>query len=122
MSGCKWRGITTRKFLTGGNVEHWLYNANAVIDELQEPKDDQRAIFIPEGEGKVDVLKDWGLLAVTNSGGAKNFTEACAEFFRNARQVVLLQDKRSRRCRARSQAWTDAEIGRRRHGALAQFS
>lgn len=87
-----WRGITTRKFLAGGNVEHWLYNANSVIDEIQEPKDDQRTIFIPEGEAKVDVLKEWGLLGVTNSGGAKHFTEACAEFFRGARHVVFLQD------------------------------
>lgn len=45
-----------------------------------------------EGEGKVDVLKEWGLLGITNSGGAKHFTENCAEFFRGARHVVLLQD------------------------------
>lgn len=88
----QWRNITTAQFGELGNVEHWLYNANAAIDELQEPKDDQRTIFLPEGEGKVDVLKEWGLLGVTNSGGAKNFTPACAEFFRGARHVVLLQD------------------------------
>lgn len=87
-----WVGATFRTFEGAGNVDHWLYNANEVIDELQEPKDDQRTIFLPEGEGKVDVLKEWGLLAVTNSGGAKNFTSACAEFFRNARHVVILQD------------------------------
>jgi hypothetical protein len=87
-----WKNITVRNFAELGNVEHWLYNANAVIDELAEPKDDQRTIFIPEGEAKVDVLAEWGLLAVTNSGGAKHFTTACAEFFRGARHVVLLQD------------------------------
>ena len=87
-----WIGASFRTFENLGNVDHWLYNANAVIDELAEPKEDQRTIFLPEGEKKVDVLKEWGLLAVTNSGGAKHFTEACAEFFRGARHVVLLQD------------------------------
>jgi hypothetical protein len=87
-----WPNSEIRQFLTGGNVEHWLYNANDVIDELQEPKEDQRVIFMPEGEGKVDILKEWGLLAVTNSGGSKHFSEACAEFFRGAARVVILQD------------------------------
>lgn len=86
-------GLTERRTFEGaGNVEHWLYNANAVIDELQEAREDQRTIFLPEGERKVDALREWGLLAVTNSGGAKHFTESCAEFFRGARHVVLLQD------------------------------
>lgn len=88
----QWKNITRATFEQLGNVDHWLYNANAVVDELQEPKEDQRPIFLPEGEGKVDVLIEWGLLAVTNSGGAKHFTEACAEFFRGARHVILLQD------------------------------
>lgn len=87
-----WPDAEIKTFASAGNVEHWLYNANDVIDELQEPKDDQRTIFLPEGEKKVDVLKEWGLLATTNSGGAKHFTEACAEFFRGASHVVLLQD------------------------------
>jgi len=88
----KWKNITVKTFAEAGNIDHWLFNANAVIDELQEPKEDQRPIFLPEGEAKVDVLTEWGLLAVTNSSGAKHFTQACAEFFRNARQVVILQD------------------------------
>lgn len=88
----KWKNITVRTFEELGNVDHWLYNANEIGDELQEPKEDQRPIFIPEGEAKVDVLREWGLLAVTNSGGAKHFTKDCAEFFRGARQIVLLQD------------------------------
>lgn len=87
-----WKLTERRTFEELGNVEHGLYNANAIIDELQEPKEDQRTIFIPEGEGKVDVLKEWGLLGITNSGGAKHFTQNCAEFFRNAAHVVLLQD------------------------------
>jgi hypothetical protein len=87
-----WSNTTIRTFPELTNVEHWLYNANSVIDELAEPRDDQRTIFIPEGEAKVDVLREWGLLAVTNSGGAKHFTEQCAEFFRGARHVVILAD------------------------------
>lgn len=88
----QWNNITVRTFAELGNVDHWLYNANAVLDELQEPKEDQRTIFLPEGEGKVDVLKEWGLLGVTNSGGAKHFTADCAAFFAGARHVVILQD------------------------------
>jgi hypothetical protein len=88
----QWRGIERRTFEQIGNVEHWLFNANEVLDELQEPREDQRTIFMPEGEGKVDVLKEWGLLGITNSAGAKHFTPACAEFFRGARQVVILVD------------------------------
>ena len=88
----QWHNISVKTFPEASNVEHWLYNANAVIDELQEPKEDQRTIYIPEGESCVDIMTDWGMLAVTNSGGAKHFTEGCAEFFRNARHVVLLQD------------------------------
>lgn len=88
----EWEGASFRTFPELGNVDHWLYNANEVVDELQEPKEDQRTIFIPEGEGKVDILKEWGLLAVTNSSGANHFTPACAEFFRGAAHVVLLQD------------------------------
>ena len=88
----QWQGITIRTFPELSNVDHWMFNANAVLDELQEPKEDQRTIFLPEGEGKVDVLTEWGLIGTTNSAGAKHFTEACAELFRNARHVVLLQD------------------------------
>lgn len=88
----KWKNITVRTFEDLGNVSPWLYNANEVADELQEPKEEQRPIFIPEGEAKVDVLREWGLLAVTNSGGAKHFTKECAEFLCRARQIVLLQD------------------------------
>lgn len=88
----QWKGITVRSFPDAHNVDHWLYGANDVLDELQEPKEDQRTIFMPEGEAKVDVLREWNLLGVTNSGGAKHFTQSCAEFFRNARHVVILQD------------------------------
>ncbi len=81
-----------RSFPDARNVDHWLYNANDVIDELAEPAEDQRPIFFPEGEKKVDVLKEWGLLALCNTGGAGNFTAECAEFFRGAGHVVFLQD------------------------------
>lgn len=87
-----WKKFETTTFPDSQNVDHWLYNANAVVDEFDEPQDEQRTIFVPEGEGKVDVLIEWGLLAVTNSGGAKNFTADCAAFFAKAADVVLLLD------------------------------
>ena len=88
----KWKNVVVKTFESIGNVEHWLYNANAVVDEFDEPADEQRTVFMPEGEGKVDILSEWGLLAVTNSGGAKNFTADCAAFFAKAADVVLLID------------------------------
>jgi hypothetical protein len=85
--------LTQRRYFTDlPPIEPWLYNAADVAPELTEERDEQRTIFLPEGEAKVDVLIEWGLLAVTNSGGAGNFTQACAEFFRNARDVVILKD------------------------------
>jgi hypothetical protein len=85
-------GYELRTFEAAGNVDHWLYNANDVIDEIQEPPEDQRIVFLPEGEGNVDVLKEWGLLAVSNTGGAGNFSTDMAEFFRGAADVVILED------------------------------
>lgn len=88
----KWKLTERRAWPDAPKFEPWLYNANDVVDELQEPADEQRPIFFPEGEAKVDVLKEWGLLAVSATGGAKHFTESCAEFFRNAGHVIILQD------------------------------
>jgi len=85
--------LTERRFFEDAKpVEHWLYNSLEVAAELRVPREDQRTIFLPEGEAKVDVLTEWGLIATTNSGGAGNFTERCAEFFRGARDVVILKD------------------------------
>lgn len=85
-------GFELRTFESIGNVDHWLYNANDVAGEMQEPPDEQRIFFLAEGEGNVDVLKAWDLLAVSNTGGAGNFSAACAEFFRGAADVVILED------------------------------
>lgn len=86
-----WRYTQRRKF-GGQNVVNWLYGAPDVAAELVEERADQRTVFLPEGEAKVDVLTGWGLLATCNSGGAQNWTEAHAEFLRGAADVVILED------------------------------
>jgi AAA domain/CHC2 zinc finger/Toprim-like len=88
----QWHWTERRMFPGVGNVDHWLYNANEIADELREDALDQRTIFLPEGEGKVEILKEWDLLGVTSSGGSQNFSEAMAKFFAGAADVVLLED------------------------------
>lgn len=88
----KWKYEERRTFPGVGNVDHWLYNANECADELREDRSEQRPIFLPEGEGKVEILKGWELLATTNSGGAKHFTDKCAAFFQGAGDLVILED------------------------------
>lgn len=88
----KWKYEERRTFPGVGNVDHWLFNADDCAEELREAKSEQRTIFVPEGEGKVEVLKARGLLATTNSGGAKHFTAKVAAFFQGAGDVVLLED------------------------------
>lgn len=87
-----WKLTERRTFPDAANIDHWYYNANDIVDELQEPKDEQRTIYLVEGEPGVDTVKDWGLLALCNTGGAKNFTNDHAEFLRGAAHVVILQD------------------------------
>jgi hypothetical protein len=86
-------GYTERAtFAAFGNIDHTLYNLPVIIDELAEERTDQRTIFLPEGEKKVDVLQEWGLLATCNSGGAQNWSAAMAELLRDAADVVILED------------------------------
>jgi hypothetical protein len=49
-------------------------------------------IFIVEGENKVDKLRQWGLVATCNAGGAGNWTIEHADEMRESRDVVILPD------------------------------
>jgi hypothetical protein len=88
----QWHWTERRMFPGVGNVDHWLYNANEVAEELREEAGDQRTIFMPEGEGKVEILKEWDLLGITSSGGNQNFSEKMAKFFAGAADLVLMED------------------------------
>lgn len=61
------------------------YNLPAIIASSDEP------IFIVEGEKCADALIERGILATTNSGGAKNWNDALDHWFAG-RNVVLLPD------------------------------
>jgi len=61
------------------------YNLPAIMASSDEP------IFIVEGEKCADALIERGILATTNSGGAKNWSDALDPWF-EGRNVVLLPD------------------------------
>jgi DNA primase len=67
-------------------VEHGLYR----LPELRESGADE-IVFLPEGEKDVETLIGFGLVATTNSGGAKNWRQDHAELLRG-RDVVVLVD------------------------------
>jgi hypothetical protein len=73
-------------------VEHTLYRLPALLRDMREPREEQRTWLITEGEKDCHTLLEWNMAATTNSGGAEHFTEAMAERFRDARDVVIVED------------------------------
>jgi len=67
-------------------MQHGLYR----LPELREAGADD-VIYLPEGEKDVETLIAFGLVATTNSGGAKNWRADHAEALRG-RDVVVLVD------------------------------
>lgn len=53
--------------------------------------DKSQPVFILEGEKKVEALRNWGLIATCNTGGAGKWKKEYAKFFRN-RDVYILPD------------------------------
>lgn len=73
-----------RQRTTFGGTPHALYR----VEELREAVSAGETVFLPEGEKKVEALRDVGLPATTNSGGAANWTHDFSEFFRDADVVI----------------------------------
>ncbi len=75
----------------------WLWNVNDVakipyrLPEVIEAVASGHVIFIVEGEGKVDALREIGIAASTNPGGAGKWQLEFSERLRGA-DVVLLPD------------------------------
>jgi hypothetical protein len=73
----------------------WIWNVNGVrivpyrLPELLENSSAPVCIF--EGEAKVDVAREWGLVATCNAGGAGKWTAEHAEFLRG-REVAVIPD------------------------------
>lgn len=78
-----------------GGRRGWVWNIEDVrrvlyrLPELVEHPED--TVFVVEGEADVDRLRDLGLLATTNSGGAGKWREEYTEILRG-REVVILPD------------------------------
>lgn len=75
----------------------WLWNVEGVrvvpyrLPELHEAISNEHAIFICEGERKVDLLQSWNVPATCNAGGSRKWSSAHATFLRGA-DVVILPD------------------------------
>ena len=75
----------------------WIWNVDGVsktlyrLPELIEAIAAGHPVFIVEGEGKVDVLRAFGITATTNPGGAGKWLPEFSEHLRGA-DVILLPD------------------------------
>ena len=75
----------------------WIWNVDGVakipyrLPELIEAVASEYLIYIAEGEGKVDTLREIGIAATTNPGGAGKWQPEFNQYLRGA-DVVLLPD------------------------------
>src|SRR6266853_1915932 len=88
----EWHFSEKASFEQMGNVTHTLLCLPEIMEALQEERQDQRTIFLPEGEKKVDLLRSWGCLATCNSGGAQNWHDGMATLLHDAADIVILED------------------------------
>lgn len=95
------------------DVAHTLYQLPQLREEMLADPDERRTIFITEGEKDVHTLAGWGLLATTNSGGAKNWRPYHADEFRDADAVILLDNDKAGRERGHAIAASLRPIAKR---------
>jgi len=88
----EWHFSEKASFEQMGNVTHTLLGLPEIMEALAEERQDQRTIFLPEGEKKVDLLRSWGCLATCNSGGAQNWHDGMATLLHDAADIVILED------------------------------
>ena len=75
----------------------WIWNVDGVpivpyrLPELLEAVGNGCFVVIAEGEGKVDLLRSWGIPATCNAGGAGKWKPEHSAFLRGA-DVVILPD------------------------------
>ena len=76
-----------------GIVHPTLYYLPDVCRGIKEtPREEQKTWFLAEGERDVEALLERAFYATTNSEGADKFRPELAEHFRDAADVVLLED------------------------------
>lgn len=81
-------------------VGHTIYRHELIERAIADGK----TIFLPEGEKDVETLEAWNLIASTNSGGAKNWTDKLAAYFRDADVVILIDNDEAGRQRGQKVA------------------
>jgi hypothetical protein len=90
-------------------VGHTIWRHHLVEAAIAEGK----TIYLPEGEKDVETLERWGLVASTNSGGAKNWTPEMAALLKDADVVILGDDDAAGLARIQSVAYSLKGIARR---------
>jgi AAA domain len=78
--------------VTLGAIEHGLYNFPEIVQEMSKPEGERRTIWVAEGEKDCATLSALGLVATTNSGGAKHWNPRHAEHLRGANVVVAIDN------------------------------
>jgi len=73
-------------------LTHGLYRFAELREEMAQDPPDRRIVFLCEGEKDCDTLHDWGLVATTNSGGAKHWCEHHAAELADADVVLVLDN------------------------------
>jgi hypothetical protein len=94
-------------------VTHGLFNFPEIMEEMRQEEDDRRIVAIAEGERDCLTLAEMGVLATTNSGGAKHWQPHLAEYLRGADVVVLLDNDKPGRERGEMIARTLYGVARR---------
>lgn len=74
--------------VTLDDVAHGLYRFVQLREELAQDPDDRRTTFLPEGERKVDVHTEWGIVATCSSGGARHWLPHHAQELLGADVVI----------------------------------
>ena len=92
------------------DTPHGLFNFPEIREEMLQPADERRTIFVAEGERDCLTLAEWGLLATTNSGGAANWRADHAAQFAGADVVILLDNDKAGRDRGARIAETLLEV------------
>lgn len=73
-------------------LTHGLFNFPEVMEEMRQPEDERRMVVLAEGEKDCQTLGEWGILATTNSGGAKHWQPHLAAYLQGADVVITLDN------------------------------
>lgn len=84
----------------------WVWNLEGIekipyrLPEILDPKRKAHPVFLPEGEGKVEALRNLGLLATCNPCGAGKWLPEFGRHLRGRRCVILPDNDRDGRMHA----------------------